>query len=171
VAYLTARIRTGQDAYDQNIRNKKLKQRLVELIAKRKQKLRLLRRADYKCFEYVLERLNLKYIPQPEHVHRIERKFAMKTLTFKYCQQIINTRLDDYRRILESQQLTFLEDKIKNLELIRKEQKECKVPVTISMDYIDNVKKQYADLKKKRLEEAEIQKKNEVRDDYEIKLL
>jgi len=54
--------------------------------------------------------------------------------------------LEEYRKHLESQQIDFLERKLKNLELIRKEQEECQVKVTVSLDDINSVKKQLNNL-------------------------
>jgi small subunit ribosomal protein S15 len=170
VAKMTAKIRVGQMACDENPQNKRMKQLLNELIDKRKKYLKFLRRYDYKRFEYILDQLDLKYMPPPDHFHWIARKEAMRALTKRFCRGIKNTRLEEYKSTLADQQLEFLSNKIKNLEFIRNEQIECKIPVTISIEQIDEVKKQYKQLKLKRSEEEEVRKKNEVRDDYEIKL-
>lgn len=167
---MTAKIRAGQDALERDPKNKKMKQKLKELIERRKKFLKHLRRYDYRRFEWVLEELDLKYIPGPDHYHWIARKEAMRALTRRYCKNIKNTRLEALKEELASQQLDFLANKIKNLEFIRNEQMECKVPVTITVEKIDEIKKQYAELKQTREEEAEVRRKNEVRDDYEIKL-
>lgn len=147
-----------------------MKQRIKELIERRKKFLKHLRRYDYRRFEWILDQLDLKYVPYPDKFHLIARKIAMRALTKRYCNNIQQTRLDALKEELAAQQLVFLESKIKNLEFIRNEQIECKVPVTVSVEKIDAVKKQYAELKQKREEEEEIRLRNEVRDDYEIKL-
>lgn len=167
---MTAKIRAGQIALEENPKNKKMKQKLKELIEKRKKYLKFLRRYDYKRFEYMLEQLDIKYMPPPDRFHWIARKDAMKALTRRFCRNIKQTRLEAYKHTLQEQQLNFLENKIKNLEFIRNEQIECKVPVTITTEQINQIKKQYEELKKQREEEAEVRRKNEVRDDYEIKL-
>lgn len=167
---MTAKIRAGQDALDENPQNKKMKQKLKELIERRKKFLKFLRRYDYKRFEYMLEQMDIKYMPPPDKFHWIARKDAMRAMTRRFCRNIKETRLETYKHLLQTQQLDFLENKIKNLEFIRNEQIECKVPVTISKEQIDSVKKHYQELKTQRDEEAEIRRKNEVRDDYEIKL-
>ncbi|XP_070501157.1 small ribosomal subunit protein uS15m [Chironomus tepperi] len=170
LAKMTAVIRAGQVALEENPKNKKMKQQIKELIEKRKKFLKFLRRYDYKRFEYMLEQLDIKYMPAPDHFHWIARKEAMRSLTRRFCRNIKENRLDTYKQILQAQQLGFLENKIKNLEFIRNEQIECKVPVTITNEQINKVKKQYEELKHQREEEDEIRRKNEVRDDYEIKL-
>lgn len=167
---MTAIIRAGQDALEKDPKNKKMKQKLNELIDRRKKFLKHLRRYDYRRFEWILEQLDLKYVPSPARFHWIARKDAMRSLTTRYCNQIKQARLDALKDELASQQLEFLANKIKNLEFIRNEQIECKVPVTVSKEKINAIKKQYEELKIKREEEAEIRRKNEVRDDYEIKL-
>lgn len=85
----------------------------------------------------------------------------MRKLTNIHCDQIKETRLEEYRRQLESQQLDFLENKLKTLEFIRKEQTECQVPVTVSSDEIKAVRKQYEELKQKRAAAAESLKEPE----------
>lgn len=167
---MTATIRAGQDAIELNPHNKKMKQQVKEMIEKRKKFLKHLRRYDYKKFEWILEQLDLKYVPYPEKFHWIARKESMRTLTKQFCDNIKQTRLDSLKEELASQQLEFLEEKIKNLEFIRNEQIECKIPVTVSKEKIDAVKEQYEELKQRRGEEDEIRRRNEVRDDYEIKL-
>lgn len=167
---MTARIRAGQQALETDQRNKKYKQKIKELIEKRKKWLKELRRDDYPKFEYVLEKLDLKYVPPPPRYGAVWRKEAMRVLTSYYCENIKNERLDSYRADLESKQIDFLKNKIKNLEFIRKEQQECKVPVTITEEQINMVRKQYEELKAKRVEQEDAERKREVREDYEIKL-
>lgn len=50
----------------------------------------------------------------------------------------------------ESEQPAFLEEKIRSLEFIRSEQKECGVDVTITQEEIDDIVKQLDKLKLKR---------------------
>lgn len=167
---MTAQIRSWQEAFEENQRHTKLKTDLKELIERRKKFLKHLRRYDYKRFEYILEQLELKYVPAPNKFHWIARKDSMKTLTRKFCHGIKQERLDNYKHMLQAQQLEFLENKIKNLEFIRTEQIECKIPVTVTQDQINEVKKQHSELKEQREAEDDVRRKNEVRDDYEIKL-
>ncbi|KAG5678703.1 hypothetical protein PVAND_008351 [Polypedilum vanderplanki] len=170
LAKMTAIIRYWQVRLKENPKNSRLKTLTKELIEKRKKYLKFLRRDDYKRFEYILEQLELKYVPYPNKFHWIARKEAMRALTKRFCRGIQIERLKEYKATLQAQQLDFLENKIKNLEFIRNEQIECKVPVTVTNEEINAVKKQYKELKQQRDEEAEIRRKNEVRDDYEIKL-
>lgn len=167
---MTANIRTLQEVMIEEPRQVKLKVKLKELIDKRKKYLRILRKWDYKRFEWLIEKLDVVYRPYPESFHMITRKESVKKLADIQCNEIREERLDAYRKELQSQQLGFLEDKIKNLEFIRNEQMECKVPVTVTTQEINDVKKQYSELKKKRAEEAEIEKAQIAKDDYELNL-
>uniref|UniRef100_A0A182K6J0 Small ribosomal subunit protein uS15m n=1 Tax=Anopheles christyi TaxID=43041 RepID=A0A182K6J0_9DIPT len=158
---MTARIRSLQDFMEKFPRQSVVKVQLKELIDKRKRFLRYLRRWDYRRFEYMLEKLDLVYKPYPTHFHWITRKDSLRKLTNIHCEQIKETRLEEYRRQLESQQLEFLENKLKTLEFIRKEQTECQVPVTVSSEEIKTVRKRYEELKQKRAAVAESLKESE----------
>lgn len=63
---MTADILHFQGVVQKHPYNKKLKVFLLELVAKRKKYLRKLRRWDYRRFEWILEKLNLIYKPDPE---------------------------------------------------------------------------------------------------------
>jgi small subunit ribosomal protein S15 len=151
-------------------RNKVVKVELKELIDKRKKFLRHLRIYDYKRFEWLLEKLDLFYRPYPEKFHWITRKESLEKATVIHCEKVKQEKLEAYKKELQSQQLKFLENKLKNLEFIRKEQQECKVPVTITAEEIAEVKKQFSELKEKRDEEEAITAKQTAIDDYEYKL-
>ncbi|XP_052860025.1 28S ribosomal protein S15, mitochondrial [Anopheles cruzii] len=159
---MTARIRSLQEYMEQFPRQSVVKVQLKELIDKRKRFLRYLRRWDYRRFEYILEKLDLVYKPYPTHFHWITRKDSLRKLTNIHCDQIKDSRLQEYRQQLESQQLDFLEKKLKTLEFMRQEQIECRVPVTVEQEQIKTVRKQYEELKRKR--EAIVESKKEQED-------
>ncbi|XP_058057739.1 small ribosomal subunit protein uS15m [Anopheles bellator] len=159
---MTARIRSLQEYMEQFPRQSVVKVQLKELIDKRKRFLRYLRRWDYRRFEYILEKLDLVYKPYPTHFHWITRKDSLRKLTNIHCEQIKDSRLQEYRQQLESQQLDFLEKKLKTLEFIRQEQIDCRVPVTVEQEQIKTVRKQYEELKRKR--EAIVESKKEQED-------
>lgn len=146
LAHMTARIRSLQEVMEKFPRNKRMKVQLKEKIDKRKRFLRILRRQDYKKFEWVLEKLDLVYKDYPEAYFRIERKASLRKLTKIHCDDIKQQRLDEYRTELEAQQLEFLEQKIKNLEFIRNEQIACKVKVTVTPEEIEESKKRHKEL-------------------------
>uniref|UniRef100_A0A2M4BX82 Small ribosomal subunit protein uS15m n=1 Tax=Anopheles marajoara TaxID=58244 RepID=A0A2M4BX82_9DIPT len=158
---MTARIRSLQEYMEQFPRQSVVKVQLKELIDKRKRFLRYLRRWDYRRFEYILEKLDLVYKPYPTKFHWITRKDSLRKLTDIHCEQIKQNRLEEYRQQLEAQQIEFLEKKLNNLELIRKEQIECQVPVTVEAEQIKAVRKQYEELKRKREAIAESKRERE----------
>lgn len=170
VAKQTAQIRAMQEYMEKFPRNKVVKVCLKELIDYRKKMLKCLRRVDYKRFEWLLEKLDLLYRPSPEEFHWIARKDSLRKLCKIECDGMRQEKLDKFRKHLESQQIGFLEEKIKSLEFIRNEQVECKVPVTVTVEEINAVKKQLAELQVKRAEEEEANKKLSDKEDYELNL-
>lgn len=167
---MTVEIRSLQEIIEKHPRNRRVKVPLKLKIDKRKKYLGYLRCWDYRRFEWILEKLDLVYKPYPEKFHWIARKESLRKLTKIHCSNIREERLAVYRKELESQQLGFLVKKIENLEFMRKEQIECRVPVTVSAEDIQKVKNQYKELKAKRDEEEEISRKLMAKDDYEMTL-
>lgn len=173
IARMTAKIRSMQDYMalnSKNKKNKKEKVKLKEMIDKRKKFLRFLRRWDYKKFEWLLEKLDIIYRPYPEKFHAIARKESIRKLCTIHCDDVRQQRLDAYKKELQSKQIAFLEEKIKNLEFIRKEQEECRVPITVPSDQIKAVKKQLEELRSQREEEEKVTKLQSEKDDYELNL-
>lgn len=150
---MTGSIRFLQHSILNNISHgyerKKFKVEAIKLIHYRMKMVTKLRETDYKQYEWLLERLDLQYKPKPtkEDEIMIARKEGLRQLTQAYCDDIRKHRLEVYRIELEAQQVPFLEQKIKNLEYIRNEQFQLKVPVTITQTQIDEVRKQYDHLK------------------------
>lgn len=159
-----------QDHMEKFPRDMRVKVELKLMIDQRKKFLGCLRTWDYKKFEWIIEKLDLLYRPYPEKFHWITRKESLKNLCATHCEKVKQDKLDVYKAHLQSQQLGFLENKIKNLEFIRQEQTECKVPVTVTVEEIKAVKKQLAELLQKRKEEADVAKKQSDKEDYELKL-
>lgn len=122
------------------------------MIEKRKRLLKYLRRYDYKRFEWLLEKLDLLYKPEPLKRFNVYRKESLIRLTDIHCDTVRDQRLTKYRQELEAQQVDFLADKLKKLEFIRKEQIELGVDLTVSEEDIDAVRKQHDELKKEREE-------------------
>lgn len=140
IARWTGAIRALQEQMEVFPRNKKLKVNLKELIDKRKKHLKYLRRWDYKKFEWILETLNIVYKPPPNEFKWVTRKDSLRKLTQTYCDKIREDRLEEYRLKLEEEQPALLEEKIRSLEFIRDEQKDCGVEVTIKQEDIDEAK-------------------------------
>uniref|UniRef100_A0A0A9ZEE7 Small ribosomal subunit protein uS15m n=1 Tax=Lygus hesperus TaxID=30085 RepID=A0A0A9ZEE7_LYGHE len=144
ISRFTANIRALQAQYEKCPQNKDMKVRLKQKIDKRKRLLLELREQDYKCYEYLLEKLNLEYKPYPPKTvyMRVERKRSLRMLTDEYCDKIINTKLDNYKKQLDSQKESFLENKIEKLKFIMKEEKECGAPPSVTECDIAEVEKQ-----------------------------
>lgn len=150
---MTGTIRYMQHQIENNIAHGRqrnaYKYEIRLLILARMQMVKKLREVDYKQYEWLLERLDMQYKPEPEQEDRImiSRKEGLRQLTDTYCENVRNQKLDEYRRELENQQLPFLEQKLKNLEFIRNEQMALKVDVTISQESIDETRKKYDQMK------------------------
>uniref|UniRef100_A0A224XTV7 Small ribosomal subunit protein uS15m n=1 Tax=Panstrongylus lignarius TaxID=156445 RepID=A0A224XTV7_9HEMI len=152
VARMTANIRCMQQLMERFPKNAKIKVRLKETIDKRKKLLKFLRTWDYKCFEWILDRLDLIYKPfPPQDVYkRVERKRSLRMLTDKYCENIIDQKLDNYKESLEAQQEEFLEEKIKTLKWIIKEETDCGLDTSINEDDVKQVQDKLENLRKSR---------------------
>lgn len=147
---MTARIRGMQEQLDKFPRNVKLKVALKELIDKRKKFLKYLRRWDYRRFEWMLEKLDLVYKPPPTEFHWVTRRESLQKLTDAHCEQIKEDRLAEYRKVLNEQKIPFLEDAIKKMEFVRKEQIDLEIPVTVTEEQIADFKRELEFLKSER---------------------
>lgn len=153
VARMTGRIRYLQERCAENPKEKKQFVICKELIERRMKLLKILRRWDYRRFEWLLEKLDLIYKPQPVTKYNIFRKESLIRLTDAHCDKIRNDRLFEYKKQLQAQQVDFLADKIEKLQFVRKEQLELGLDATVSAEDIAEVQKQHDDLKKQREEE------------------
>lgn len=171
VAKWTISIRSMQDIMEKFPHNKKVKVLLKELIDKRKRHLRYLRRWDYRRFEWVLEKLDIIYKPYPAEFHWITRRESLQKLTHIHCDNIKNERLAEYRKMLESQQIPFLEEKLQKLEFIKSEQIACKVPVTVAQEDIDECREKLEFLKQKQQEQEDSKKLHNDKDGYDFDLM
>ncbi|XP_049879171.1 28S ribosomal protein S15, mitochondrial [Pectinophora gossypiella] len=142
IARITGQIRCLQDNLERFPRNVGAKKTAQELIDKRKKLLKFLRQYDYKKFEWLLEKLNIEYKDHPESYHKLTRKESLRKLTEMHCDDIRNSKLNDYRNLLESQQGPFLTEKLAALKFIRGEQIELQLPVTVSEQDIKKVEQQ-----------------------------
>ncbi|CAH1981291.1 unnamed protein product [Acanthoscelides obtectus] len=155
IAKWTGVIRAFQECMERFPRNKRLKVSLKELIDKRKKHLKYLRRWDYKRFEWLLETINMVYKPPPNEFHWITRKDSLRKLTDQHCEKIRSERLNQYKQQLENEQPAFLEEKIRTLQFIREEQKECGAEVTVTEEEIDNCRKLLDELKLKKKDDKD----------------
>lgn len=160
VARMTVFIRRNQEYMEKRPQDKKRKVMLKEMIEKRKKFLKYLRRWDYRRFEWVLEKLDLVYKPPPAEFHWITRKESLQKLTDIHCENLKQEKLAEYRKILEEQQIPFLEDAIKKMQFVRQEQLDLGIAVTVSEEDIEEHKSKLAELKQFR-EETKTAAKND----------
>lgn len=152
MAKMTVTIRRNQEYIAQHPHDKRNKQRLKELIEKRKKYLKILRKQDYRCFEWILEKLDLVYKPPPDKFHWITRKESLQKLTNIHCYKLRQQKLLEYRQVLEAQQIPFLEEAIKKMIFVRQEQIDLGLDVTISEEQINNYQKRLEEAKSLRQE-------------------
>ncbi|XP_061934763.1 small ribosomal subunit protein uS15m [Apis cerana] len=148
IAAMTAEIQYLQNHMKNHPRNKKIKVFLKELIDKRQKHLKLMRKWDYKRFEWLLERLNLTYTVQPEIPGKVSRKDALRKLTRNYCDAIIQEKLDAFKKELKEQQKIFYAEKVKKLEYILKVEKEYGFELSVTQEDIEAALKKVEELSK-----------------------
>ncbi|XP_020290303.1 28S ribosomal protein S15, mitochondrial [Pseudomyrmex gracilis] len=132
IAALTSRIHYLQEYVVANPYDSSTRVALKEKIERRRKFLRCLRLADYKRFEWVLEKLNLIYKPLPEPPFQVTRKDSFRRLTKNHCDTIMQDKLDKYKSELKELQKEFYKEKAEKLAFIRKEELECNVEPTVS---------------------------------------
>ncbi|XP_023947092.1 28S ribosomal protein S15, mitochondrial [Bicyclus anynana] len=159
IAKLTGQIRCLQDTMEKFPRNAKAKKAVQEIIDKRKKLLKYLRQYDYKKFEWLLERLNIEYKAHPESYHKLTRKESLRKLTEMHCDSIRQSKLSDYRNLLESQQGPFLRQKLDALKFIRNEQMDLQLPITVTEQDINKVEEQLKEWKIKDELKEQVKKK------------
>jgi len=86
--------------------------------------LRHLRRMDYKRYEWIMEKLDLAFYPQPNPTIPVTRKDSLEKLTTIYCDNIRNDRLEIYKKELAEQKVEFVKEKKETEAWIEKEKKE-----------------------------------------------
>ncbi|KYN14592.1 28S ribosomal protein S15, mitochondrial [Trachymyrmex cornetzi] len=125
VAIMTNDIHQLQEYLTEYPKNTKMKVQLLETIAKRRKMLKYLRQWDYRRFEWILEKLNLVYKPVPELPHQITRKDSLRRLTQKHCNELVQEKLDIYKKELKKLQKDFYIEKAEKLAFIREEEIAC----------------------------------------------
>lgn len=140
VAIMTSEILYLQKYLEKHPRNRTTFVFLKELIDKRKKFLSKLRKWDYRRFEWLLEKLNLTYKPNPVEYYRVTRKDSMRKLTRKHCDKLRNDKLNAYKAELAEQKKIFLKTKVERLEFIRAEEIACGVEPTVSEEEIQQAR-------------------------------
>ncbi|XP_075233214.1 28S ribosomal protein S15, mitochondrial isoform X2 [Lycorma delicatula] len=152
IASITGIIRYLQiiiDTYKDKTPPRHLRVYLKELVEKRSKRLRKLRLADYKLFEWVIENLDLIHKARPTpNPEKVERKKSLRRLTDLYCDTLRQERLDQYRDHLESQHEKFLQEKLETLQWIQNKEKECGINLTVSDEEIECVSEELEKVKK-----------------------
>ncbi|KAG5310676.1 RT15 protein, partial [Acromyrmex insinuator] len=140
VAIMTNDIHQLQEYLTEHPKNPKMKVKLLETIAKRRKMLKYLRQWDYRRFEWILEKLNLVYKPLPELPHHITRKDSLRRLTEKYCNELVQEKLDIYKKELKKLQKDFYIEKAEKLAFIREEEIACGLQPSVSEEDIADAK-------------------------------
>ncbi|XP_071874170.1 28S ribosomal protein S15, mitochondrial [Bombus fervidus] len=148
IAAMTCEIQYLQKYMEKHPKNVKTKVFLKELIDKRRKLLKHLRKWDYRRFEWLLERLNLIYVAQPEVLGAVSRKNALRQLTKNYCDGIIQQKLDVFKTELRERQKVFFTQKVKNLEYILEEEKKYGLEPTVTQEQIDAARQRAEELSK-----------------------
>ncbi|KAL2731877.1 LOW QUALITY PROTEIN: midasin-like, partial [Vespula squamosa] len=146
IAAMTSEILQLQEIIGKNPRDKRKKVFLKELVERRNKYLRILRKWDYKRFEWILERLNLVYKKIPIDKTPPYRKDSLRKLTQKLCDKIKQEKLDAYKIELKNQQKIFFKQKVEDFIFIRNEELKLGIEPTITEDDIENVRKKLNEL-------------------------
>lgn len=133
IAMLTVKIRNLQRATFQWKKNTQERVRLLELIDRRKKLLKNLRRMDYRCFEWLLEELNILYRPFPRSYTWITRKDSLKKLVKMHGEDLRKKRLEAYQAALELQKEPFLKEKAETLQWIAETETSLGLPVSVTL--------------------------------------
>lgn len=76
-----------------------------------------------------------------------------------HCEDLRNNKLADYRNLLESQQGPFLKQKLEALKLMRSEQIELELPITVTEQDIKKIELQLEEWTAKDLIKQQAKKK------------
>nr|SVE75871.1 EOG090X09BQ [Daphnia hispanica] len=124
IACLTIKIR-NQQRHTKTCRRDVMSRVICkENIDRRNSLLKYLRKADYKRFEWLLEKLDLVYHPHPEFIVPVTRKGSIMKLTNIYCERMRNDRLETYKKELENEKVKFAEEKAEVEKWIEEEEKQ-----------------------------------------------
>merc|ERR1712227_77140 len=148
-------------------KNQPIKHVLTHMISARRKQLGRLRENDYKKYEWLLEKLNLLYKPQPHDAppgvvipkELVARKASIEKLTDLWCSELRRHRLRAYERKLQSEQPDFLMKKAEKLWFIMKEEQELGLEATVTQEQVDECIKKAEEIKS--LLESEADKEEE----------
>ncbi|OXA57673.1 28S ribosomal protein S15, mitochondrial [Folsomia candida] len=149
IARSTIRIRSLQDQFinhEMTLRSGGHRITCKELIEKRKKWLRRLRKADYKCFEWILDVLGIIFKPDYKNVF-VQRRASINVLVHMLCNEIRDKKMKEYKNLLEYEKIPFLEMKLTTLNKIKEDESSINIPCSVDEDIaatkkmLDNLKK------------------------------
>merc|ERR1712062_97783 len=162
----TIRIRNlQQHLYDlYPYKNQPVKHVLTHQITSRRRNIRNLRELDYKKYEWLLERLNLLYKPQPHDTPKgvlgvkenVARKASIEKLTDLWCSELRRHRLKAYERSLQEAQPEFLRRKAEKLQFILNEERDLGLELSVTEQEVQDCLKK-ADQVQRQLEDSQTQ--------------
>ncbi|XP_053995500.1 28S ribosomal protein S15, mitochondrial [Hylaeus anthracinus] len=146
IAAMTSEILYFQQFMKEYPRNVIMKVYLKELIDKRRKFLNDLRKWDYKRFEWVLERMNLVFKATPVKEGPVSRKDSLRILTQQHCDNIVQSKLNAYKKELKAQQKNFYREKAEKLAFILKEEKRWGLKPSVTEEDIEAARKKAEEL-------------------------
>lgn len=146
IAAMTSEILQLQEYMEDHPYSKQTKAFLKELIDKRQKHLKRLRIWDYKRFEWILEKLNLIFKAGPSVPGKACRKDSLRKLTQKYCDNIMEEKLNSYKAELKEQQKIFFKEKLEKLIFIKNEELTLGIEPTVTDDDIEATQKRLESL-------------------------
>ncbi|KAL6442041.1 hypothetical protein ACFW04_002403 [Cataglyphis niger] len=140
IAVFTSQIHEMQEFLKKHPKHSGVKCHLKIAIDRRRKWLKDLRNWDYKRFEWVLEKLNLVYMPLPEPPLQITRKDSLRRLTEKHCDKLVQDKLNIYKKKLKVLQKQFYIEKAEKLAFIREEELACGLEPSVSEEDVAKAK-------------------------------
>jgi len=123
IAVITARIRNHLELVKLDWRGAKRRVMLMHMMQFRTKYLKLLRKADYRRFSWLIDTLDLEYRPPPCFPFKVTYKQRFQMLTTDLCRRIRAERVLAYRDQLRSQQTAFLKQKEDTLRWIAEQER------------------------------------------------
>ncbi|KAK4306306.1 hypothetical protein Pmani_021857 [Petrolisthes manimaculis] len=133
IGMLTVKIRRLQDKMFVCKKNALERVHLQETIDRRNKLLRKLRNHDYKCFEWLIEKLEILHRPFPDPTERRSRKRSLRKLVQLYGKDLQEKRLAEYQEALEKKKEPFLKEKTETLRWIVETEASLGVPISVSV--------------------------------------
>ncbi|KAL0281280.1 UNVERIFIED_CONTAM: hypothetical protein PYX00_002314 [Menopon gallinae] len=142
LARLTAQVRIYQ--YFAKLKSSKGKYRRIlnSLIHRRRRGLRKLREKDYKKYEWLLEKLDLKYTADPICFDNPGKKKSTTLLAQVKKQKMKEQKLAEYKKTLDQQKIPYLKNKLEKLKWIKEQESAANLePTVLDSDLEEIVKK------------------------------